>query len=132
MSFHVVTRPRSVGMKPYTKYVSARLTSYGKDQRAHVVISGDLLAHLCARPGDFVRPLIGFGEDQGDFALERVNSRRDGYTLLAQPWGRASWFTIKASNFVPLTPGLPTVFHIELVEGRVICRAPAALAQAAE
>lgn len=134
MSFHIIQRQRTPRRQPHSRRVSTKLVSNGKYARAQIIISGDLVAHLRARPGNFVRPLLGYGEDQGDFALERVTSRRDGFTLSGNPHARCAHFTVKASDFVPLTPGFTTVFDIELAEGRVICRAPdaAALAQAAE
>ena len=134
MSFHVIQRQRIPRRPPNSRRVTARLISNGKHSRAQISISGDLVAHLKARPGDFIRPLIGYGEDQGDFALERVTSRRNGFTLSGNPHARCAHFTVKASEFVPLTPGFVTVFDVELADGRIICRAPdvAALAQAAE
>jgi len=133
MSFHVIARrPKKWGAAPSVRRVAAKVYSHGNQRRAHVTISGDLIAHLHAQAGDCVSVLIGFGEDAGDFAIERTTNPRLGRKLAFQKGARSAHITLEAADFVPLTAGFTTVFDIELVEGRVICRAPAALAQAAE
>ena len=129
MSFHVIfRRPKKWGAQASVRRVSAKVYSNGNQRRAHLTISGDLVAHLHAQAGDHVAILIGFGEDQGDFAIERTTNVRVGRKLIFQKGARSAQVTLEALDFVPLTPGLVTVFDIELAEDRVICRAPQAAA----
>ncbi len=132
MSFHIVQSQNVRGRRAHRMRVTARLESHNGNKRVLITMSGDVAAHIGVRPGMFARALIGFGEDQGDFAIEKVTHRRDGYTVNAQFYARSMFFRVRADHFVPLTPGVVHTFDVELVEGRVICRAPAALAQAAE
>ena len=138
MSFHVV--PKRVlqpggWSRSYVKYVALKLHSNGYRPRVHITVSGDLIAHLQAQAGDCVRILKGYGEDAGDFAIERSAHRDSGARkLVFQRNGRCAYLNMSPHEFPSIKAGTVTVYNVELAEGRVICRAPdaAALAQAAE
>lgn len=123
MSFHPIDRTfRGPGLRAVENSVSCRpIPNYS---RTHISISGDLIAHLHLRPGDYIRPLMGANEDLGSFVLERAADGRTGYRLGAQRGARSCFFTVKKTAFLALPDGETARFLIEKQDGRVICRPP--------